>query len=127
MVAAQGEGGGGGGGKASTPDAMAARLERLGGNRWTKGGKDRVYFDREAIAEQAGLRYKTYGSGNISSATYQGETISNSLANRILGGMPQSVWFDLGERKFYRRGDPEAAARGAYSTWLAKAKRAAGI
>ena len=119
--------GGGGGAGAKSPDAVAKRLEALGGKRWTKGGKDRVYFDAEEIASAAGLRYSTYNSGNISSATYGGSAISNSVAKRILGGMPQSVWFDLGERVFYRRGDPTGDARGVYSSWLAKAKRAAGI
>lgn len=49
--------------------------------RWTKGGKDRLYFN---IADNGALDIDRYKSGNICSAYLNGEKISNSRANRIL-------------------------------------------
>ncbi|WP_302420853.1 LPD38 domain-containing protein [uncultured Megasphaera sp.] len=61
-------------------------LTDKGFNRWTKklpNGKviDRLYIDPEYL----GLELTRYKSGNISSATFNGETISNSEARRIEG------------------------------------------
>lgn len=61
-------------------------LTDSGFNRWTKklpNGKvmDRLYIKPEYL----GLELTRYKSGNISSATFNGETISNSEARRIEG------------------------------------------
>jgi len=55
------------------------KLIAAGGNRWQKSGMDRIYFK----ASQLGLDYSCYKTGNISSATFNGERISNSEANRM--------------------------------------------
>lgn len=52
-----------------------------GFTRWTKGGKDRLYFN---IADNGTLDIDRYKSGNIHHAYLDGEKISNSRANRIL-------------------------------------------
>ena len=49
--------------------------------RWTKGDKDRLYFN---IADNGALDIDRYKSGNIRSAYLDSEKISNSRANRIL-------------------------------------------
>ena len=49
--------------------------------RWTKGDKDRLYFN---IADNGVLDIDRYKSGSIRSAYLDGEKISNSRANRIL-------------------------------------------
>jgi len=49
--------------------------------RWTKGDKDRLYFN---IADNGTLDIDRYKSGNIHHAYLDGEKISNSRANRIL-------------------------------------------
>lgn len=48
-------------------------LEDKGFKRWTKGNMDRLYINAETL----GLELDYYKSGNISGATYRGETISN--------------------------------------------------
>lgn len=68
-----------------TDDEIKTLTDR-GFNRWTKkspNGKvmDRLYIDPEYL----GLELTRYKSGNISSATFNGETISNSEARRIEG------------------------------------------
>lgn len=68
-----------------TADEIKMLTDR-GFNRWTKkspNGKvmDRLYIDPEYL----GLELTRYKSGNISSATFNGETISNSEARRIEG------------------------------------------
>lgn len=84
--------------RAPHPVALTAdTLTRIGGKRWTKAGKDRIYFND--WPEYAGLEYTTYNTGNISSAFYQGERISNSKARRFLGTF-RNVYFDLTTGEF---------------------------
>lgn len=49
-------------------------LEDKGFKRWTKGNLDRMYIN----ATQLGLECTYYKTGNISSAYFKGERISNS-------------------------------------------------
>ena len=52
-----------------------------GFSRWTKGDKDRLYFN---IADSGVLDIDRYKSGSISSSYLDGEKISHARANRIL-------------------------------------------
>lgn len=65
-------------------------LESIGFRRWTKYGKDRLY----ATAEAVGLSCTYYGTGNISSASLNGERISNSHA-RAVSGYIDGVYVDI--------------------------------
>lgn len=56
-------------------EAVIKALEEKGFNRWTKGGLDRLYIN----AAQLGLECTYYKTGNISSAYFNGERISNSM------------------------------------------------
>lgn len=72
--------------KAGFTDDEIRTLTDRGFNRWTKklsNGKvmDRLYIKPEYL----GLELTRYKSGNISSAKFNGETISNSEARRIEG------------------------------------------
>lgn len=58
-----------------------AKLLAAGGKRWSKGGKDRIYFDAKTL----GLEVERYGTGSVRSAEWQGESISNADARRLLG------------------------------------------
>lgn len=60
-------------------EKMIEKLEAKGFKRWTKGSMDRLYIN----AEDLGLDCGYYNSGNISSATFKGERISNSEAYRL--------------------------------------------
>lgn len=57
------------------------KLMAAGGKRWTKYNKDRIYIDTKAL----GLEASHYKTGNVSNATWQGESISNADARRLLG------------------------------------------
>ncbi|MFD0405636.1 hypothetical protein [Kitasatospora sp. NPDC127116] len=77
-----------------TADVIVA----LGGRRWQKNGMDRIYInDWSAFA---GLDVAYYGTGNISSASWHGERISNSQARLILGSLTK-VWFDVADGKLH--------------------------
>lgn len=52
------------------------------GNRWTKKG-DRLYLTDAFMLSAIGLEYECYKTGNICSATLNGEHISNSKATKI--------------------------------------------
>jgi len=75
-------------------------IEKANGNRWTKNGKDRIYFDpRNALS---GLKTSRYNTGNISGATLNGELISNSKAKKLLSAAFETkLWYDLGDGKFH--------------------------
>lgn len=75
-------------------------MTAIGGSRWTRGDKDRVYLNDWAAF--AGLETSRYNTGNISGASYQGETISNSQASKILGAVDK-VWFDTADGKLHCR------------------------
>lgn len=62
--------------------------EAKGAHRWTKGNHDRLYIDAKLL----GLECECYNTGNIKSATWCGERISNSDARRIKGS---SVYIDV--------------------------------
>ncbi|MEU8279793.1 hypothetical protein ACFYOK_04655 [Microbispora bryophytorum] len=79
---------------AFTLDAITA----IGGARWTKGGKDRVYIN--GWTQYLGLEIEHYRSGNISSAALHGESISNSEAYRLASAV-HKVYFDVADGKVY--------------------------
>ena len=60
-------------------DKVIAELEKQGFNRWTKGAMDRLYVN----ASMLGLDCTYYNTGNISSADFCGEHISNSQARKM--------------------------------------------
>lgn len=93
-----------------TPKAITLTAEKivaLGGRRWQKNGKDRVYIND--WAPFAGLDVSHYGSGNVSGATLGGRAIANSRAARLLATI-EKVWFDAADGKLYARHDGADAA-----------------
>lgn len=90
---------------------IAEKLVKVGGSRWTKGEMDRIYFND--WAEFAGLWTATYNTGNISAATYQGESIANRQAGLVLGAI-EKFWFDLADERFHCKfgwSEPRFASR----------------
>ncbi|GHG33228.1 hypothetical protein GCM10018777_56700 [Streptomyces albogriseolus] len=86
-------------------------MTAIGGNRWTKAGHDRVYLNN--WDEFAGLEVTRYNTGNISTASYQDQGISNSQAYKILGCIDK-VWFDAADGKLHCRygwGESRVASR----------------
>ncbi len=53
--------------------------EAKGAKRWTKGNHDRLYINAELL----GLECEYYNTGNVRSATWCGEGISNADARRL--------------------------------------------
>lgn len=60
-------------------EKQIAALEAVGFNRWTKGTMDRLYINAETL----GLELDYYKSGNISGASYRGETISHKRGGEM--------------------------------------------
>jgi hypothetical protein len=78
---------------------MTELLVQKGCRRWQKAGKDRIYLPVELMMSLIGLKLHRYGSGNISSATQNGEKISNSSAREILNDM-DGAYYDIQTNKF---------------------------
>lgn len=66
------------------------RIEEAGAKRWTRYGNDRLYL--RGIEKLIGLEYKKYNTGNIKSASLQGDEISNSRCYRILGTLDKGYY-----------------------------------
>lgn len=75
-------------------------LVEIGGSRWQKNGMDRVYFNDGA--SRYGIETGRYGTGNISSATLNGEKISNTSARKIINKVnSMKYYFDANDGKFH--------------------------
>lgn len=77
--------------KQSREEIIEALTKKFG--RWTKKGYngkvyDRIYFN----ATDLGMQVEYYRTGNVSSATINGESISNCEARRVLAS---KAYFDL--------------------------------
>jgi hypothetical protein len=72
----------------------AESLIAIGGRRWQKAGKDRVYLN--GWEEFAGIEVDRYGTGNIASATLGGRAIANGRAGKLLTAIDK-VWFDAAD------------------------------
>lgn len=65
-----------------------AKYEAKGFRRWTKGSMDRLYINMAEL----GLEVSYYGTGNVRSAKWQGEVVSNADGRRLLSS---KVWVDV--------------------------------
>lgn len=86
-----------------TEGEVRSTLEKHGGKYWEKGNYRRVYFNGEDILEKAGLKVKYYNTGNISSATFRGNAISNSEARRMFQTFSGKFFYDFADGKFYSK------------------------
>ena len=75
------------------------QLTAAGGIVWEKNSARRVYFND--LCTLFGLERSYYKTGNISSATLDGATISNRRAYEIAGALSLAkVWYDLTNGRF---------------------------
>ena len=87
-----------GGRKEKRVEITAETMVAIGGNRWQKAGKDRVYVN--GWERFIGLEISRYNTGNISNATLAGEQISNAEGSRLLGAV-YKVYFDVADGKLH--------------------------
>lgn len=64
------------------------KFEAAGFKRWIKGDMDRLYINAETL----GLEYSCYKTGNISSSSFRGESISHRKAGEMLNA---KIWVDV--------------------------------
>lgn len=87
----------------TTKKAIVYSVENMiaiGGSRWQRNGMDHVYFND--WAELASIETTRYGTGNISSAAYQGEGVSNSQGYKLLGSIDK-LYYDANTGKIHCR------------------------
>jgi hypothetical protein len=75
----------------TTLSATDSYLLANGCKLWEKAGRRRVYLGQVA-EDLLGLRVNRYGTGNISSATLDGEKISNRLAGQMVLDVSGAYW-----------------------------------
>lgn len=81
----------------SVVDALLA----LGGNRWTKAGHDRVYFNN--ANDLVGIETTYYKTGNLSSVKVGGEYVSNCRGRKLIGAL-NGAYVDLADNSVHYRG-----------------------
>ena len=86
---------------AAMTDKQIAAYEAKGFNRWTKGSMDRLYINIEDL----GAEISYYGTGNVRSAKWRGEDVSNADGRRLLS---TKVYIDIatGELNVNTRFEP---------------------
>jgi hypothetical protein len=78
------------------------KLIELGGNRWTKAGKDRVYFNRQVFEKLLNIQASYYNTGNLSGFWMDGEAKSNTQGKRILYELESGkFYYDVEEDRFH--------------------------
>lgn len=81
------------------------QLKKIGGSEWRKGDQHRYYFND--LSNLHGLRTSRHKSGSVSSASLNGEKISNSEAKRILESLDRiKVWYDVNKQEFTYKTTP---------------------
>jgi len=87
---------------------MKTKIEKMieiGGKEWKKDDKHRIYFNESVLAKLIELDCNRYNTGNISSATLNGESISNNEAGKIYSSLSISnFYYDVRAEKYYSRG-----------------------
>jgi hypothetical protein len=78
-------------------------LEKIGFKRWQKGNMDRLYIN----ASMLGLNYGRYNTGNIKWAEFQGNSISNCQARRMLSA---KTYIDVKTERVYSDSETLRAA-----------------
>lgn len=77
-------------------------LLAVGGKEWKKDAMHRVYFND--LPDLFGLKTSHYNTGNVSSASIDGQSISNARAREISSSLAMSkVWYDLADQEFHFR------------------------
>jgi hypothetical protein len=78
----------------TTPTLSIETMLAIGGSRWTKAGRDRVYLND--WAPFAGIEASRYNTGNVSSATFDGDPIANGRIGALLGAISK-VYYDAAD------------------------------
>lgn len=82
----------------SQTKSASQKLQDLGMTVWgAEFGKARIYINLEDMAAVFGLVINQYKTGSISSASLNGEKISNSRAYKLLGN---KIYFDIAKQEF---------------------------
>lgn len=76
---------------------ITEKLEALGLTHWIKGDMDRIYINNKDLKAVFGLEIEYYKSGNIKSATLNGDKLSN---NKAFGLLRNKIYFDCKLNKF---------------------------
>ncbi len=82
-------------------------LVKIGGKEWTKNGMRRVYMN--GLATWFGLETSRYNTGNVASATLDGQEISNTQAKRIGDHLLDAkFYYDVNGKNFTATGLTQA-------------------
>lgn len=85
----------------SVMSTMVEKLIAAGGSEWIKGDMHRIYFND--LPGLYGLSVSKYNTGNISSASLNGEGISNSKAYKLIDRLSGKLWYDAKTEQFASR------------------------
>lgn len=78
----------------------AEKLEDIGVKAWERDGMKRYYINDDQLEAVFGLSIGRYKTGNISSASLNGEGISNSKAYKLIG---RGIWYDANANSWMQK------------------------
>ena len=81
-------------------ETTVEKLEALGIRAWECGEMKRYYINDDNLEVIFGLCIDRYKTGNICSASLNGEGISNSKAYKLLG---RGIWYDAKSESWMQR------------------------
>jgi hypothetical protein len=77
-------------------------LIEAGGKEWKTqdGNKHRIYFNKKYLSDLLGFEANYYNTGNISAASLNSGSISNSRARKLLNQLDGGLFYDVKEKKW---------------------------
>ena len=78
----------------------AEKLEDLGITAWERDGMKRYYVNDDRLEAVFGLSIDRYKTGNICSASLNGEEISNSRAYKLIA---RGIWYDASADRWMQK------------------------
>lgn len=90
------------------PEVVDAVL-RLGGRRWTKNGKDRIYLNAGVLARIIRFDVARDRAGTVTGGVWRDRTLAVAEAARVWRDLQaMRVWFDLCTDRFESHSVPDA-------------------
>lgn len=77
-------------------------INELNGKEWKKGDLHRVYINGKTLCNLYGLEWTEYKTGNVSSASLDGNHISNSQAKELIYEFENAnFYYDVKLNRYY--------------------------
>ena len=95
--------------KRSSKEQLVKALEIMGASRWTKYGKDRLYFNSNTFMRRAGISFEYRPNGSKKNSMINGESVGIGEIENVIYGFGQ-IWLNLDTMELESRPDANEKA-----------------